>query len=186
MICFLAGCINSSVFAADDAASGDEWSDIGKMQGAWDGQKIITDDQFDKIIEQRTKKSKDKQEKQFKKKVGESIVPQNSEVGNLMTIRQIAEDYPTLLVPKTLISGHVEIAPGFYRVISAKNKAGKNYINFYQGSTLIGKIPAHETDNDFGAETINYAKIIYAENGGRAKVVYGCLEYNLAADADTK
>lgn len=171
---------------ADDSIPTDEWTDIGKMQEAWDGQEMITDDQFDKIIEQRTKRAKEKAEKKFKKKVGEALVPNIQSETNINTLREIAQDYPTLLVPTTLTYENNSIVPGFYRVIAAKSKTGNFFINFYQGSNLIAKLPAVETDNDFEAETINYAKIIYTENEQRAKVVYGCLEYNLVAETGTK
>lgn len=190
LICFLVQALtaqNSALAADEDTSPGDDWSDISKMQGAWDNQKIITDDQFEKVIEQRTAKSKQKQEKKFKKKYGEALVPNNSsETSTLKSIRQVAQEYPTLLVPKTLLYDEVVIPPGFYLVIAAKNKNNEIFINFYQGNSLIGKIPAMETDDDFGAETINYAKIIYAENDSRAKVVYGCIDYNLVANTGTK
>lgn len=156
------------------------------MQDAWDGQKIITDDQFEKIIQQRTGKAKEKEEKRFKKKVGEAIVPNNNAETNISTLRQIAQDYPTLLVPTTLLSESTVITPGFYRVLAAETKDGLFFINFYQGNNLIGKIPAVETDDDYNAETINYAKIIYSEKDNRAKIVYGCLDYNLVAETTTK
>ena len=169
----------------DDIAT-DEWSDIGKMQDAWDGQKIITDDMVNKIIEQRTKKDRQKQEKRFKRKVGEAINPNAYEETNVKAIKKIAEDYPTLLVPKTLLFDEVQIPPGFYRILAAKNKQGAYSINFYQGNSLVGKIPALQTEDDFESETINYAKIIYAERDNRAKIVYGCLDYNLVAETGTK
>lgn len=171
---------------AEESNVTDEWNDIGKAQDAWDGQKIITDDQFDKIIEQRTKKQKEKDEKWFKKKVGEALIPETQSETNITSLRKMAEDYPTLLVPKALSFGETLIPTGFYRILAAKNKNGKFFINFYQGNKLVGKIPAKETNNDYEAETINYAKIIYTESEQRAKIVYGCLEYNLVAETYTK
>ena len=106
---------------SDDIAT-DEWSDIGKMQNAWDGQKIITDDMVDKIIEQRTKKDREKQKKRFKRKVGEAINPNAYEETNVNAIRKIAEDYPTLLVPKTLMVDDVQIPTGFTEFWLRKQK----------------------------------------------------------------
>lgn len=178
--------LTSAAYCAEDSSVSDEWSDIGKMQDAWDGQKIITDDMFEKIIKQRTQKANAKAEKRLKKQLGEPIDPNNSTTVNVNTIKKLAQDYPTLLVPKTLISGTSTVPTGFYRVLAAESKDGEFFINFYQGSTLIAKIPAYETENDFDAETINYAKIIYTQNDNRAKIVYGCLDYNLVAETDTK
>ena len=162
----------------------DEWNNIGKMQDAWNGQQIITDDQFDKVIEQKTKYSKEKAERKFKKKMGEALIKGEQPEVNVGTLKEIAQDYPTLLVPTNLRYGETQISPGFYRIISAKNKENKYTINFYQGNKLIGKIPAQETQNDFDAETINFAKIIYSNNDKKAQFVYGCLEYNLVAYAE--
>lgn len=178
--------LSAQAYCAEDSTTSDEWSDIGKIQDAWDGQKIITDDMFEKIIKQRTQKPKEKAEKRLKKKLGEPIDPNNSTTVNVDTIKNLAQDYPTLLVPKTLLSGEIIIPPGFYRVLAAESKDGQFFINFYQGSNLIGKIPALETENDFETETINYAKIIYTQNDSRAKIVYGCLDYNLVAETGTK
>lgn len=187
---FLLACSLVFIFSvgcfAEDVASSDEWGDIGKMQDAWDNQKIITDDMFEKVINQRTKKANEKAEKRIKKKLGEPIAQNGSMNVNTEIIKNIAQDYPTLLVPKTLLFEEVTIPPGFYRVLAAETKEGNFFINFYQGSNLIGKLPALETEDDFAAETINYAKIIYTNDDSRAKVVYGCLDYNLIAETDTK
>ena len=182
---FLTSIILSSPVFAEDTAPTDEWSDISEMSGAWDGQKIITDDLFEKVIEQKTKYSKEKQEKKQKKKFGEAIAPVSADMGNLMSLDKMAEDYPTLLVPKTLVFNDTEIPIGFYRVISANTTKGK-YINFYQGNSLIGQILAKETEDDFNTETINYAKIIFSETDNSAKLIYGCLDYNLIAEITTK
>ena len=183
---FIFSLITSVVFAAENSASTDEWQDIGKMQDAWDGQKIITDDLFNKIIDMKTKKSRQKEEKRFKRKVGESIAPNPVNEGNTALIKKIAEDFPTLLVPKTLMYDSTQINPGFYRILAAKTKDGDFFINFYQGNNLIGKIPATETQEDFETETINYAKIIYDEQDNTAKIVYGCIDYNLVAVTGTR
>ena len=169
---------------ADDTTFSDDWSDIGKMQNAWDGQKIITDDEFNKVIEQRTKHSKEKADKKFKKKMGEALIKGEQLEVNLRTLKELAQDYPTLLVPTNLIHEKTIIAPGFYRIIAGKNKQNQYTINFYQGNKLAGKFPAVETNNDFDSETVNFAKIIYSNNDKKAKIVYGCLEYNLIADAE--
>ena len=64
---------------SDEVDANDEWTDIGKMQNAWDGQEIITDDQFDKIIEQRTKRSKEKAQKNSKKNLEKPLFLQNKQ-----------------------------------------------------------------------------------------------------------
>lgn len=173
-----------TVVCADDLDSIDDWSDIGKIQDAWDGQKIITDEEFDKVIEQKTKHTKEKAEKKFKKKMGEALIKGEQPTINVGKLKEIAEDYPTLLVPTNIVYGKTQITPGFYRIISAKTKENKYTINFYQGNNLIGKIPAIETQDDFDAETINFAKIVYSNNDKKVKIIYGCLEYNLIAEAD--
>ena len=119
---FLLLLLGSAAYCEDEASTGDEWSDIGEMQDAWDGQKIITDDMFEKVIKQRTQKANEKAEKKLKKKLGEPIDPNNSNTINTNTLKTMTQDYPTLLVPKTLIMEQAVIPTGFYRVLAAKNK----------------------------------------------------------------
>lgn len=176
----------ASTVCADELDAFDEWNDFGKIQDAWNGQQIITDDQFDKVIEQKTKYSKEKAEKKFKKKMGEALIKGEQPQVNVGALKEIAQDYPTLLVPTNLIHGSTQINPGFYRIIAAKTQQNEYTINFYQGNNLIGKIPAIETQDDFDAETINFAKLIYSNNDKKAKIVYGCLDYNLIAYVDAQ
>ena len=173
----------SPISSAEITDNYDDWGDIGNIQDSWDSQEVITDDQFEKVIEQKTKHSKEKAEKKFKKKMGEALIKEEPQM-NINKLREMAEDYPTLLVPTNIIYKNTQITPGFYRIISAKNKQNQYFINFYQGNNLIGKIPAIETQDDFDAETVNFAKIIYSNNNQKAKLIYGCLEYNLVADID--
>ena len=183
LICIIILSMQASAIA-DETAISDDWSEIGNMEHAWDGQKIISDEEFEKVIEQRTKKSKEKADKKFKKKMGEALIKGEHPEVNIGTLKEIAQDYPTLLVPTNITYKDTTIVPGFYRIIAGKNKQNQYTINFYQGNKLVGKLPAVETNEDFDADTINFAKIIYSNNDKKAKIVYGCLEYNLIADAE--
>ncbi len=176
----------TSTVCADELDAFDDWSDFGKIQDAWNGQQIITDDEFDKVIEQKTRPAKEKAEKKFKKKMGEALIKGEQPQVNVGELKEITQDYPTLLVPTILTYKDTQISPGFYRIIAAKNKLNEYTINFYQGNNLMGKIPAIETQDDFDAETINFAKIIYSNNDKKAKIVYGCLDYNLIGYADAQ
>ena len=184
LFCISAILTASPAKSEDDLNSIDEWRDISNIQDAWNGQQIITDDQFNKVIEQKTKHSKEKAQKRFKKKMGEALIKGEQPQMNIGELKEIAQDYPTLLVPTNIKYGDIQITPGFYRIIAGKNKQEQYTINFYQGNKLVGKIPATETQEDFDSETINFAKIIYTNNDKKAKIVYGCLEYNLEANAD--
>ena len=48
---------------------------------------------------------------------------------------------------------------------------------FFQGKTLIGKLEAFETENDYNQPELNYANII--EDNGIHKFIYGTIDYNL-------
>ena len=90
------------------------------------------------------------------------------------------EDYPTVMIPVTLITAdHKEIPPGYYRILSAKKENGY-FLNFYQGSSLVAKISAIETGDDHNQKSLNYAKVIPV-NDSFMNVIYGDIDCNIEA-----
>lgn len=91
----------------------------------------------------------------------------------------------TVLLPtESMTKDEKQIIPiGFYKLVADidKTKEKNHYINLYQGHRLIAKIEARETLEDFGQESINFAKIIQTDDT-ILKVIYGSLDVNLEAD----
>ena len=169
---------------ADD---GDFWDDPMKIDSeAKNQQKAVTDQEFEKVMNFFEKKKKKKEEKNKPK--GAPIGPQmqeNIQPADANSFKVTYEEYPTIMIPVTLINyDYNEITPGFYRILSVK-KDNKYYLNFYQGNSLIAKVPAINTGNDHNQKSLNYAKIIPV-NDKFMDIIYGDIDCNIEARVEIK
>ena len=144
-------------------------------------QKAVTDTEFNKVVEFFNKKKKKKEDKNKPK--GAPIAPQLQDNDETFSednvIKAVYEAYPTVMLPVTLITDDsVEIPPGYYRILAVKKENGRFFLNFYQGSALIAKIPAYETGNDHNQKSLNYAKVIPV-NDEYVNVIYGDIYCNI-------
>ena len=172
---------NIPAIAADDF-----WDEPMKIdEAAKNQEKSVTNQEFEKVMQFFEKNKKKKEEK--KKPKGAPIWQQGSTENEETpsndisgVLKDIKEDYPTAMLPVTLITPQqTEIPPGYYRILSAKNDNGY-YINFYQGNQLIAKVKALNTGNDHNQKSLNYAKLI-PFNDEYMKVIYGDIDCNLEA-----
>ena len=163
---------------ADDA---DFWDEPMKIDAkAKNQQQSVTNQEFDKVINflKRNKKKKDDKKRPKGNPVWENNAPEESQQSISNVLNTEKQDYPTVMVPVTLITPiGTEIPPGFYRMLSAKNPSGY-YINFYQGNSLIAKIKATETGNDYNQQSLNYAKLIPV-NDEYMRIIYGDIDCNI-------
>ena len=169
---------------ADD---GDFWDEPMKIDSeAKSQQKAVTDQEFEKVMKFFEKKKKKKEEKNKPK--GAPIGPQiqeNIQPADANSFKVTYEEYPTIMIPVTLINyDYNEITPGFYRILSAK-KDNQYYLNFYQGNSLIAKVPAINTGNDHNQKSLNYAKIIPV-NDKFMDIIYGDIDCNIEARVEIK
>lgn len=144
------------------------------MENAFNGQKKITDEDFDKTYKQV-------QERQQKKKKGKKAKPFKGKNYNEETsgqyIDETAQKNLLLCVPAELINGDgTEIPVGHYKIVGEKDKDNV-YLDFYQSSTLVAKVPAIETTNDFDKIEINFVQLM-PYNEERIKVIYGSMDFN--------
>ncbi len=165
-----------SAVLADDA---DFWDEPVKIDAAAKSQeKAVTDQEFNKVLNFFKSKQKKKEEKQ-KKKMGAPANPDIENQPDMKILNNLYDSYPTLMVPVTLVTvDNQEIPPGYYRVMSVK-KPEECFINFYQGNSLIAKVKALETKNDYNQKTLNYVKLLTEDGSSRAKIIYGDLDCNL-------
>ena len=163
-----------AVFAEDV----DFWDEPVKIDNAAKSQEqAVTDQEFNKVLNLFKKKQTAKEEKK-KKKMGTPMNPDIENQPDMKILNNLYDSYPTLMVPVTLVTtDRQKIEPGYYRVMSVK-KPEQCFINFYQGNSLIAKVKAVETENDYGQKTLNYVKII-TEQDNKAKIIYGDLDCNL-------
>lgn len=142
------------------------------VENGFEGQKKITDEEFQKTLDQvKAKKNKKKNKtKQFK---GKDFNQEN----NGKYIDEIAEKNLLLSVPLALINGDgTDIPSGHYKIVGKKTDDGV-YLDLYQSSTMIARVPAIETNSDFDQSAINFVQLL-PYNEDRVKIIYGSLDFN--------
>lgn len=178
--------ITLSTVSADDFFD----SYVG-VDNAWDGQKPITNKEFEDAINVLQGNQKKKEAKQRKKKIkkisggGTSLhemLDPNSEIkpqGEIVIPKEDAGQLLNLTV--NAIAGDSKLEPGFYNIFAERDKdSGEIYILFYQGHEEKARVKAYETENDYGEDSINFVKILpYNENF--VKIVFGSLDFNAYA-----
>lgn len=153
----------SIIFIGTSAmADGDLWDNFGDTNAY--GQKAVTDQDFDKALE--SKKKKKKRDKNIPK--GDSF----SQSNETEMLKNSTKELPVLLVPLNLKS----IPIGHYQVEGVREN-GEIYIKLYQAHDVIAKIPAEETDDDFGEETINFVKLL-PHGDYHVEIIFGGVDFN--------
>lgn len=160
------------------------------IEHAWDGQKPVTNTEFEEAINVLTEKQKKKEEKAKKKKIkkvsggGTSLhkgLEPMSEISAQDTLKEKGENDGQLLnIPvDVIIDGNI-LEKGYYNVFGQKDKNGDIYLSFYQAHYFKGKIKAFVTKNDFDAEFLDFVKMEpYDEH--YIKIMYGSLDFNAYA-----
>lgn len=164
------------VFACNSSfADGDLWDNFGDTNVY--GQKAVSDQDFEKALESKQKKKK--RNKNIPK--GENF-SQSNETNELTNT---AKEPAILLIPVTLkLNDNSFIPVGHYGVEGIKEN-GKIFFKLYQGHTLSAKIPAEETDDDFGEKEINFVKLIPHGNY-HVQIIYGGTDFNAYSVIETE
>lgn len=163
-----------------------DWSKYDNIDNAWDGQKMITNKEFEETMkaleERKNRKQIRKHEKEIRKFKGKSLhddMDAHKDSINSQTPLDTIEDCQLINIPVDFMVDNKIIEKGFYRIIGEK-KDGNTYIELYQAQKQIAKIKAHETKDDFNEEFIQFAKYI-PYNDEYIKLIFGCLEFNAYA-----
>ena len=166
----------------------DGWDDFSGVDRAWDGQKSITNKEFEEAIdtlEENKIKKEAKQRKKLIKKVsggGTSLHPglnPDSDIKSLAPLKKESEGN-ILNIPVNLLIDETPLDKGFYKVIAEKDKNGDIYLLFYQSQFFKGKVRACETSDDYDEESIDFVKLI-PYNDHFVKIIFGSMEYNAYA-----
>jgi len=162
---------------ADSPSSGDLWDNWGTSQDMYGQDKSVSDEEFNKVID-KLKEKKDKLKNRFKKNPipkGEEF-SQSNETEVLTEHAEKDTSLPVICIPVDLKIGDGVLPVGHYQIKGEKD--GNNLtLNFYQAQHLMAKIPAIETTDDFGEETITFANW-KLESVGKLKIIYGSMEFN--------
>ncbi len=175
--------LSLSVVYADD-----DWDSFGDIDRAWDGQKSITNQEFEQAIDTLEGKKKQKEEKKRKKMIkkvsggGESLHPALSPDSEIKALTPLKENKDGMLlnVPVHLVINQEELDKGFYKVIGEKDKDNNIYLSFYQSQFLKGKVKAKETNNDYNQEAIDFVELV-PYNDKYVKIIFGSLDFNAYA-----
>lgn len=169
--------MNLSVFASED------WSSYDNIDNAWDGQKSITNKQFEQTMDalqaRKKKKEAKAREKAIKKVKGSSLTPDmdaHKDEITPQTPEQEFDEGELISIPIDFVHDGKIIDRGFYKITGIKQD-DKVYILLYQAHTLVAKIQAHETDDDFNEPAIQFTKLLPV-NDHTMKIIYGCIDFN--------
>ena len=173
--------LTSAVFA-------EGWDDYANLDRAWDGQKSITNKEFEQAMDLLQKKQKKKEERKKRRKAkkisggGTSLHPEMNPDNKIPELESLKVEPEGLLVnlPVHMIIDGKQLDKGYYNVVGERDKDNKIYINFYQSQYLKGKVEAYETDDDFGEQEVNFAKIT-GYNNSFVKLIFGSINFNAYA-----
>ncbi len=177
----------SPVVLADDVdmpATGDLWDNWGANKDFYGQDKPVTEEDFDKAIEQ----VKDKQNRNwFGLKKRNKNIPKGEEFNQSNETEVInthinKDSLPVVSLPVSLKAGDEFLPVGHYQ-IKAEKEGGNVVMKFYQAHYMMAQFPAVETEDDFGEEDILFAKW-FVQDDNQIKVIYGSLDLNAYAVID--
>ena len=165
----------------------DFFDDYKGIEHAWDGQKSITNKEFEDAINTLTEKQKKKEARAKKRKIrkisggGTSLhkgLEPMSEISAQEALKEKGEfDGQLVNIPVDIIIDNNVLEKGYYNVFGEKDKNGDIYLSFYQAHYLKGKVKAYKTNNDFDAENLDFAKF-EEYNDDYVRIIYGSLDFN--------
>ena len=167
----------------------ESWDDFSGLDRAWDGQKSITNQEFEDAINTLEGKKKQKEKKQQKKRAkkisggGTSLhseLSPDSEIQGLTPLKSKNDEGLLLNVPVNLIIDENPLDKGYYKVIAERDKNNDIYLSFYQSQFFKGKVRACETNDDYDSESIDFVKLI-PYNKNFVKIIFGSLDFNAYA-----
>ena len=165
----------------------DSWDDYADLDRAWDGQKTITNKEFEQamdLLQQKQKRKEARQKKRKAKKISGGGTSLHSELNPDKEINEVQlkpKDEGILInLPIHLIIDCKTLDKGYYKVIATKDNDNKIFINFYQSQFFMGKIEATETEEDFNQENVDFAEIIPYKDSF-VKMVFGGIDFNAYA-----
>ena len=178
-----------SLFFGIQICSAEDWDDYAGLDHAWDGQKSITNKEFEQVmdaLQERTKKKEARQKKKKAKKISGGGTSLHNEldpdkvIPELESVKPIAEDLLINLPVNIIVDGKL-VEKGYYNVLGERDKETKKiYLSFYQAHYLKAKIEATETEDDYGEEEVNFVNI-KNYNDSFVKLIFGSIDFNAYA-----
>lgn len=166
----------------------EDWDDFSNLDRAWDGQKSITNKEFEQAIDTLETNKKKKEAKQRKKLIrkigggGTSLHPDlnpDSEIKSLDPVKKTEEGL-LLNIPVNLVIDGQTLEKGFYKIVAKKDEDNNIFLMFYQSQYFKGKVRASETNDDYDSDSIDFVKLV-PYNEQFVKIIAGCLDFNAYA-----
>lgn len=170
---------------ADDVdlpASGDLWDSWGASKDFYGQDKpAVSDEDFEKAIES-VKKKQNKLGNWLKKRQipkgqefhqGNETEVINEDVGNKNSL-------PVITIPVELEVGDGILPVGHYQVQGERDNKGSVLLKLYQAQYVMAQIPAVETNDDFGEDTISFVRWI-PDGDDKIKIIFGSIDFNAYA-----
>lgn len=177
------------IFLFQPICHADSWEDFSNIDRIRDGQKSITNQEFEQVMEKLEEKGKQQEVKKTKKKrkklfgTGTTL---HNELNPDISIQELdplkPKDEGCLINVSVhlLIDGKL-LEKGYYKVFAEKDEeTGKLYVSFYQSQFYKGKVEVIETEDDYGEEMLDFAKII-PYNESFVKLIFGSIDFNAYA-----
>lgn len=168
--------IGNCVYSDDFEISGgdDLWDNWDSAPNNYREDKNVSDADFEKTVKQlEEKKNKKIRKKQVPK--GEEFHQSNET--EIINENADKDSLPVICIPAEIpVDGGV-IPIGHYQIKGIKDDNGNVFIELYQAHFVMAKFPAVETNDDFGAETITFAKWL-PEGEDKIKIIFGSMDMN--------
>lgn len=176
------------VLSVSQPVFSDDWDDFAGVDRMWDGQKSITNKEFEEVmdaLQANQKKKEEKQKKKLFKKIGGGGTSLHSDMNPEKEIKELqgvqsSDDGFIVNVPVSIIINSKPLEKGFYKLFAEKDDSGKFYVSFYQSQFFKAKLEVVETKDDFDEAELNFAKIL-PYNESFVKLIFGSLDFNAYA-----
>lgn len=183
-LCLVIGIILSVPFCCAES-----WDDYANLDRAWDGQKTITNKEFEQVmdaLQQKAKKKEARKKKRRARKISGGGTSLHDELNpdkiipELESVKPASEELLVNLPVTLIVDGH-RLEKGYYNVVGERDKENnKIYLSLYQAHYLKAKIEAVETEDDYNEEEVNFIKI-KEYNNSFVKLIFGSIDFNAYA-----
>lgn len=162
------------------------WSKYDNIDNSWDGQKIITNKQFEETMSaleaKKNKKINRKHERAIRRFKGNSLdASTDVHKNDIQSQSPMAEidDCQLINIPVDIVLNGQAIEKGYYKIVGEK-KDKAVYLDLYQAYKLVAKIKAQETNDDFNQEYVQFVKLL-PYNNHQMKLIFGNVTFNAYA-----
>ena len=171
---------SSCVFAEDDFID----MDMNLIDSpSISGRKAVTQEQFDKAMEQKQNRSKGLIQK-FRDFLGRNKPENDPNLKNFksdipnemgMSAKEINAQKPNLVLSSDIIDSYGQIIPKGHYQITFSDKDDMKTINFMQGLNTYGSIKAIDAKDNWESNSIIYARIVYPSQNV-ARIIFSNLD----------